>query len=323
MKNFIYTDRYVPTFEGEISSCRHLQDYLVIFDRNGNIIGERSSEPRLRQLPNFYDAISTDDVRLINDLCISFDYKWLLIDTDFGRAVIFTSLCGACGLLFAVIPLVSKEAIYEHLTSAGYKHLYVSDLITNGRKPSESELISACDTFRRADDALSNSGISAAKYRLGASMGKYLSEHILSIADFVGCIGSCRTSLDFVPQVESFSAEIFISMTFCIVTFARGFGLSRSFEAKIEEYQNNFIVSFRVDVDENFLLYRNYQHEHSLLRYCDELAASRGTYFECYVEETAPRRLIISYMPTADPMVNRRIKQSVKEQIRKLWSENQ
>jgi hypothetical protein len=158
---------------------------------------------------------------------------------------------------------------------------------------------------------------------LGASIGKYLSERILSIADFVGCIGSCRTSLDFVPQVEPFSPEIFISMTFCIVTFARGFGLSRSFEAKIEEYQNNFIISFRVDVDEDFLLYRNYRYEHSLLRCCDELAASRGTYFECYVEENAPRRLIISYVPTSDPMVNRRIKQSIKEQIKKLWSEDQ
>lgn len=321
MKNSLLSSSYIPHFEGSLLRCRKIHDHMVIFDRDGTIVGARTNDPRLKEGSNFYTFMAESERTLISDLCNSFDIRWIAVDTEAGCAAIHTAFYGACRLLFAVIFSSPKEQVRDYLTDLHSRAIYVSPALDTacGGKEKDTQVALISETFSKAENALSCQSITEARYRLGANIGKFLAERILTIADYVGCVGSCKTSLDFIPRLDSFSSELFTVISSCATLFARNKSRKRSFEAKIEEYKEHLLVSLCVEVDEDFALYTNRKLSDRLLYRCESIAFDREAYFDCSLFEGETPRLVLSYVPETDPMIGRRIKQDIKSYIHSFW----
>lgn len=321
MESSLLSNRYIPYFEDKLSRCRKIYDHLVIFDRDGTIAGARTNDHRLKEGANFYNFMTASETARVTELCNSFDLRWLAVDTELGCAAIHTAFYGACRLLFAVIFIAPKEQVRDYLTGIGSKAIYISPEIEAmpSVKGQNSQTALIEETFQKSDSALSCQSITEARYRLGANIGKFLAERILTIADYVGCVGSCKTSLDFIPRLDSFSPEIFTVISSCATLFARNNSKNRHFEAKIDEYKDHLLISLCVEVDGNFRLYANRRLSDRLLCKCESIAFDRDAYFDCSLIEGDRPRLILSCVPETDPMIGRRIKQDIKSHIQSFW----
>jgi len=323
MEKLLTPNGYVPHFEGAISDCRKIHDHFVIFNREGIISGARTNDLRLKEGASFYKFIKASEVTRITDLCNSFDLRWLIIDTDLGCAAVCTALYGVCRLLFAVIFISPKECVRTYFASAPYASIYVSPEVqgTQFPKPDTAKPSYVEESFQKAERALSCNGITEAKYGLGIKLGKFLAEHVLSIADFVGCVGKCNSFLDFIPRLDNFTSEIFVTVSLCAALFARNESRSRSFKAKIAEYKEHLLISFCIDVDEDFRLYANRRLYHKLLLECENAAIMRDAYFDCSLLDGDRPRLVLSCVPESDPMTGRRIKQDLRSHMPSFWEE--
>ncbi len=320
MRFFTDTERYVPIFNGAIERCRAIDDHFIVFDRAGNIIFTRTCEPKLRECKNFFELTSESDADGIISLCTSFELRHLVLDTALGGAVVFTELFGISGLLFAVIPLAGKEWVFEYFNQESCRHATLLGSAASYAVPrcNEGELKRAKSAIEAADGAISCAEITAARYGFGASIGKYLAERILAIADFIGCVGKSSTELEILPNLSNFSAEIFNLFTLLTVAFAREYGEDRNFKATVGETEGHLWVSFCIGVGEDFTLYRNGALRHGILAFCEDLASSRDTVFDLSHRKES-NSLIISFAPESDRFINRVIKQSIRDMIKDFW----
>lgn len=323
MKTLTESNSYIPLFESRVSHCRRLYDDVVVFERDGRVIGLRSHDRSVNGGDNFYDFTSEAEANLVGRLCNSFEYKWILIDTELGCAAVFNSLYGISGLLFAVIFHARKEEVKayfgQHQSHLIFPFATVEaasrcDFLHEERKEIE-------ESFLKADSALSYQSITAATYRLGADLGAFLSERITEIADFIGCIGQCKSDLERIPQLENFSPEAFTAISAAVILFARNRGIDRSFSARLHEYKEHLMVSFSIRVSDSFNLYDKHRLSDSLLSACERTAAWRETFFDCSLIVGRERHLRVSFVPESDPLVGRRIKEDVESYISEFWDE--
>ena len=316
MRFFTDTESYVPLFNGELEYCRAIDDHFIIFERSGRIIHARTSDPLLRDAESFFDFMSSEDAESVKSLCTSFDLHLMVADTKFGGAIIFNELLGISGLLLAVIPFCDAGLVFEHFNKENRRHVWLSGNGISGAVSGDTERVKS--VMNLAEGAISCAETRAAIYSFGASIGKYLAEKILIISDFIGCVGSSRTELEALPNLTNFSAEIFNLFTLLTVAFARDFGARRNFNATIGEAEGHVVVSFCIDVDEGFTLYRNGRLQHKILDFCYDVAASRDIIFDVSLHREQ-NRLTISFTPESDPFINRVIKQTLRELIKSFW----
>lgn len=322
MKIFTPADSFIKPFESVIGKCRHINDILILFRRDGTVISLRSPNSRLRTGDNIYDFMSETDAKTIADLCISFEYNRLLVDTDFGTAVIYTEMCGACGLLVAVIPFASKECLLEHLNRFGMGSLFVPESVKlSNNNGFEGNIYDVGESFKKADEVFLTVGITAAKYRLEVDIIKVFGEYIISSADYIGCVGRVKSVLSSLPKLENFSPEMYSAMTACSILFARNRGKSRGFKAKIGEYNSHLVVSFYIDVDDDFKIFINGRYKSPELEFCSEIAKLRDTFFDCYLRDGETPYVVIAYIPEIDPMDGRMIKEPIEKRVEEFWQE--
>ena len=304
-------------FESRTSYCRDIYDNVVIFGRDGKIITSRVSDPRLYSGADLFSLMSQDESRRVAELCISFDYNRLIVNTDSGVAVIYTDACGACGLLIAFFPFAPARAIASHFAAQALPSVYISPeaLALSDSSALDKNLL---DHIRRADEAFMTVNVSIAKYIYGNEMIKSLGEHLLSLAEFMGCVGTVKGVLDVRPSFDNFSAEVFLTMALCCILFARNHGLSRQFTCKIFEYNSHPIVAFCIDVDEIFKLIRNEEYIYPEIDFCLRSADRRRTFFECYHHKERSS-VIIAFAPEIDPIDGRIIKQDIAWRLKDFW----
>lgn len=319
MQNFYLSEGYVVPFEGEIRHCRRLYDDVIIFGRDGSIAGCRSDKSAVKNLKNFYDLTSDDDAALIESHCISFGHRWILIDTPIGCAAIFIGLFAACGILVGVIGHFPKDALRAHferidrpefIASASFASLPRGELPGN--------LFALIDgNIKTADSALSHRLITAATYRAGASLGELLSERILDIAEFIGCVGHCKSELKLIPKLENFCSETFISISLCLLLFVRETSADRRFEFFIGEHKEHVAISFYTEVGDGFKLFDNHGTQNELIALCERIAATRDAFFYCSLEKG---RLKGTFAPYSDPLTVRNIKQDFENLVNRFWN---
>lgn len=307
----------MEVFEGQVTSCRDIYDNVVLFGRDGKIISSRSSDPHLCSGADFFALMSSDEASNISELCISFNYNRLIINTECGIAIIYTDTCGACGIMIALFPFAPADAIVSHFVSQALPSVFISSeaLTAVGNSTLSGNVL---DDIRRADEIFMTVNVAVAKYSYGSNLIQNLSEHLLVQARFLGCIGTARGILDVRPAFDNFSSEMFLTMTLCCILFARNYGLHRDFVCKVFEYNSHPTVAFRIDVDEGFRLIRNGEHIHPELDFCLRTADRRRTFFECY-HHKENSAVIIAFTPEIDPIDGRIIKQDVEWQLESFW----
>jgi len=314
MQIFTDADSFIPTFNGEIPFCRDIDDRLIIFDRLGKVHGVRSVDSLPAVGSDFFDYMPESEVRFISDFCTVFDHDRLVIVTDFGDAMIFTAMLGACGLMFAVIPQVKKGMVFEHFSTDTPRRVLLSEAVKKASAAfDEKEALVVKSTFSKAESVFSADLMRAFAYRIGTRIGALISEKLLEISDFVGCVGSCSSSLKILPDTENFCTEIFIALCICVTAFARDAGKNRSFKANIGESGGRLLTTFCVEVDHGFKLYKNRKYSHPMLNVCDSLTDKRGIFFDCF---TRQNELFISFITESDPLIGRRIKQDIEKAIK-------
>ena len=313
---------FIPIFEDSLSFCRVLHDHFLIFGKDGTIYGSRSNDSRIGEGCNFYATISNEDTVLINELCNNFEVQWLIVDTKSGCAAIYTSLYAISRLLFAVIFDLPKEAVRRFFGSSHGSSTVISPTVAalSDAKTTASSLSAASETFELASSALSHRQIGEAKYRLGANIGKFLASRILDIANFLGCAGSCTTALDFVPSLTDFSPELFTVMSSCAILFARDMGKTRSFQARINQYKERLLISFKIDTEKDLSIYSRGRLSHNLLKICEELALERDAFFDCSVLGQDASSIALSFTIENDPIIGRRIKQNMQTILNGFWN---
>ena len=324
MKIFTDSNSFIPVFDGEVPFCRNIDDRLVIFDRSGEIIASRSEDSLPAAGCNFFDFMSESEARLIADFCLSFEYDTLIVDTDFGGAIVFTNTLGASGLMFAVIPHVSKNAVFGYFKENKPRRVLLSDV-------ADAESLSASgkrgtaivgEVFTMARDVFSTDLMRASIYRMGTGIGGFISEKLLEIANFTGCVGVCHSALSVLPDTEHFCPEIFIAICICITVFARNTGKERSFKALIGESCGRILTSFCIETDREFALCGNRSYIHPILSRCDFLTNKRGTFFDCFSNSKKGNEIFVFFITESDSITGRRIKQDVEKLIRSFSKGN-
>lgn len=321
MEKLLISNGYLPQFNDSVTHCRKIYDHLVIFDREGVISGVRTNNPRLKDAKNFYAFMQETEATRITQECASFDIKWIIVDTDFGPAAIYTALYGICRLLFAVIFIAAKEQVHSYFANSPLNSIFLSPEAQAFplAKADTAERSLIDETFKSAVRAFSCNGISEIKYSLGTRVGKFLAEQILYIADFAGCAGDCASLLDIIPRLDNFSPEIFVTVSLCTALFARENSLKRRFDAKLSEYKEHILISFCIELNEDFILYANRKFYNKLIFECEKAANAHDAYFDCSLLDGDTPRLILSCVPESDPIPNRRIKQDIRSHIRSFW----
>lgn len=321
MKNLLLSDSYVPQFSGTLSHCRKINDHLVIFDREGVVSGVRTNDARLKKAKSFYDLMPESESELIIQKCNSFDLKWIIIKTDLGCAAVYTALYRVCKLLFGIIFIAPQEQARAYFTSQSFDSAYISPALNAipDVKADNKELSLIDETFKSAASALSCNEISEIKYSLGTRVGKFLAEQIISLADLAGCVGECASLLEAVPRLDSFSPEIFATVSLCVALFARDESPDRRFSAKLSEYKERILISFCIEINNDFILYANRKIYNKLILQCQKAANAHEAYFDCSLLDTDNPRLILSCIPESDPLPNRRIKQDIIALTRSFW----
>ena len=310
-------ESFIPTFEGEVPFCRNIDDRLIIFERSGEVRCLRVPDSSIDIGSNFYNYMPKSEVQAISDFCMSFDYDCLVIDTDFGTAAVFTRALGACSLMFAVISTLPKGAVVEYFKNLGSTRILTSDAAkAQAFSPLDEKHISSIkETFAKACAVFETAFIRASLYRMGVRVGGFVAERLLAIAEFVGCVGSCKTELYTLPSTENFCPEIFISLCACVTAFAREMGSSRSFKACIGESAGRILTVFRIEVNSAFKPYKNRSYTHPALKLCDEITSKRDIFFDCF-RKPGTDELFISFITESDPLIIRTIKQDVEKLIR-------
>lgn len=314
----IITDNesFIPTFEGEIPFCRDINDRLILFERSGEVRYLRAPDSSIGIGSNFYNYMPQSEVQSISDFCMSFDYDCLIIDTYFGTAAVFTCALGACSLMFAVISTLPKGAVAEYFKSLGTVRILISD--TAGAQilssNEERHIASVKETFTLARAVFETAFIRASIYKMGVRVGGFIAERLLDIANFVGCVGSCKTELRTLPTTENFCPEIFISLCVCVTAFAREVGTLRSFNACIGESAGRILTVFRIEVTPAFKPYKYRSYVHPALKLCDEITSKRDIFFDCF-KKPGTDELFISFITESDPLIVRTIKQDVEKLI--------
>ena len=324
MQTLIRADSFIKSFDGEITECRQIDDIFVLFRRDGTVVSVRSYDTRLKAGDNIYSFMLEAESKCVADLCLSFDYNRLLVDTELGAAVIYTDMSGTCGLLAAVIPMVSRAAVVEYFSRSGLGALFISAGAASalgGARVLVEDLDKVCDIFKRADEIFLTVNIAIAKYRSERDVISDFGEYILRSADYIGCVGSVKSIPERLPKLENFNAEMYTAMTACSILFARNRGKSRDFKAKIGEYKSHPVISFYIDVDEGFNLFVNERYKHSELEFCASLAGIRETFFECYYRDGDEPHVLVAYIPETDPLDGRIIKESIERRVKDFWQE--
>lgn len=324
MQTLIRADSFIKSFDGEITECRQIDDIFVLFRRDGTVVSVRSYDTRLKAGDNIYSFMLEAESKCVADLCLSFDYNRLLVDTELGAAVIYTDMSGTCGLLAAVIPMVSRAAVVEYFSRSGLGALFISAGAASalgGARVLVEDLDKVCDIFKRADEIFLTVNIAIAKYRSERDVISDFGEYILRSADYIGCVGSVKSIPERLPKLENFNAEMYTAMTACSILFARNRGKSRDFKAKIGEYKSHPVISFYIDVDEGFNLFVNERYKHSELEFCASLAGIRETFFECYYRDGDVPHVLVAYIPETDPLDGRIIKESIERRVEEFWQE--
>ena len=315
MKTLLDPSKSGKIFEGEISECREINDNAVLFSRDGTIIAARSCDSKLRSGANIFDLMPPEEASVVRKLDLSFDYNRLVISTLLGAAIIYTDCCGVCGIMSAVFPLAPDGEVFSYFVSRAIPSAYISDgarALASGRGEDSDGLIGFCDKI------FLTSGIMLARYRLGNDMIQSLTEYILRSAEFFGCVGIARGELDVRPSLDSFSPEMLAAMSHCCILFARENGQRRDFFAKICEYNSHLIVSFFIQVDENFELMQGNRYAYSPLNFCLASSDRRRTFFECY-HRADKNAVIIAFAPEIDPLDGRIIKQDIEARLAEFW----
>lgn len=303
-------------FEGSISFCRDLCDNIALFGRDGVIITARSADSRLRSGENLFSFMSMSEAASIAELCVSFKYNRLIVNTVLGAAIIYTDTCGACGLMTAVFPFAPSGAVFSYFTECEHPSVFISGearALACGKADN-----GLCKFLEAADEVFLTVNLALSRYQYGDALSESLTKHILSSAEFLGCVGVARAASDVYPSFDNFSPEIFSAMTHCCLLFARDRGATRSFIAKVGEYNSHPIVSFCVHVEEDFELMRGGEYRYPELNFCLESADRRKTFFECY-HRRDKSAVIIAFAPEIDPIDGRIIKQDVEARIKAFW----
>lgn len=324
MQTLINADSFIKPFEGEATQCRHIDDIFVLFRRDGTVVSARSFDTRLKAGDNIYAFMPEAESKCVADLCLSFDYNRLLVDTELGAAVIYTDMGGTCGLLAAVIPLAPKAAVVEHFSRLGSGTLFVSDgvgAVLGSERVLSEDVGRVRDVFQKADEIFLTVNIAVTKYRSESDVIRDFGEYILRSADYIGCVGSVKSISERLPKLENFNAEMYAAMTACSILFARNWGKSRGFKAKIGEYKSHPVISFYIDVDEGFNILVNECYKHSELEFCAMLAGMRETFFECYYRDGDAPHVLVAYIPETDPLDGRIIKESIERRVEEFWHE--
>ena len=324
MKIFTDSNSFIPVFDGEVPFCRNIDDRLIIFDRLGEVITSRSEDALPAVGSNFFDCMPESEAGLIADFCLSFEYDTLIVDTDFGGAMVFTSTLGASGLMFAVIPHAPKAAVFEYFKENKPRRVLLSDIAgaESSATPSKCVTSAVGDIFTMARSVFSTDLMRASIYRMGTHIGGFISEKLLEIANFTGCVGDCHSALNVLPDTEHFCPEIFIAMCICITVFARNTGKERSFKALIGESCGRILTSFCIDTDKKFALCENRNYIHPILNRCDFLTNKRGTFFDCFSNSKKGNEIFVSFITESDSITGRRIKQDVEKLIRSFSKGN-
>lgn len=324
MQNLIHADGFIKPFNGEITECRQIDDIFILFRRDGTVVSVRSYDRRLRAGDNIYSFMSEAESKCVADLCLSFDYNRLLVDTELGAAVIYTDMSGTCGLLAAVIPMAPRAAVVEHFSRSGFSSLFISEeaaSVVGRERVLREDADNVFDIFQKAYEIFLTVNIAVAKYRSESEVIRDFGEYILRSSDYIGCVGSVKSVLERLPKLENFNAEMYAAMTACSILFARNWGKSRDFKAKIGEYKSHPVISFCIDVDEGFNILVNERYKHSELEFCATLAGMRETFFECYYRDGDVPHVLVAYIPETDPLDGRIIKESIERRVKEFWQE--
>lgn len=320
MKNFSLVEGFIPSFVGRVGQCRRLYDDLIIFRRDGRVVGCRTVNDIVRGLKSFYDITEGDDAALISSECISFDCKWIYANTKIGCAAVFTDLYAASGLLIALIFHFPAEAVRTYYGAVKPSFAVASpsfDLLPCGVV--SDKVFSQIDRgVAIADSALSHRFITAATHRLGAEFGEFLANRIMEIADLVGCVGNIKSEFGQIPRLEALCPEMLICASLCLILFARNSSSDRCFDALIGEHKGHITVSFSIAVDKNYKLYDKQIFAEQLIAVCEDAALSHGTFFDCSLDGG---KLKVVFAPESDPMTSRRIKQDFEGYINGFWDE--
>ena len=319
MKNSNILDRYISTFEGEITECRRLYDHFIVFDRGGTVISARTHSSLFSRCNSFYDVTDAKTAGEISRFSISFEKKWLIIDTTFGKAAVFNSLFPSSGLLFAIIFTSDNRAVSAFFEETLSPYIAsVASYDKPSKKPVPQKDVEAVrQSFTSAELSLSHQLISSARYKTGTDIGRFLAEHLLSIAYFIGCTGACRSELDTLPSLDSLSPELFVIMSCCAVMFARNNTPKRHFKSKLINYKNLLMVSFAVDTDKKTKPYD------SFAVYCENLANSNNAYFSYFMHQQEAGRLIFSFLPQSAPDMGSHVKQELEQLINDFWADEE
>lgn len=316
--SFTTTERFIPIFEDELTSCRRIDDDLIIFDRDGNVLGTRSMGNHLDHLKSFYDIISPSDAARIRADCVSFDAGLIICDTSLGCAAVFAELFGTVGFLFAIIFRHDRYKVRAFFERSAYtRALLLPSFERLPCKDADDYVTdSIASAIEAADHALSPRHVTVAAYRLGDDVGKFLSSRIFAAAAFAGCIGACRVGLSALPSLEKFSSELFSAVTVCMAVFARRYDPNRRIFAEISDYKGHVSVSVSVGVPSGFDPDKSKLADALLPFICRNAVEKRKYFCALCDSDTDGRRLKISFIPESDPIAAMELKQEFEELIR-------
>lgn len=323
MTDNLLLDEFIKPYEAFTKDCRRIDEDLILFRRDGSIVGIRCRNNDFKGITNFYDVIDPRDASTLTDLCVSFDYRWFITDTRFGCAAVYTDLFGASGLLIALIFHERRGFIKSFFLKEGSAMTYFSPSFENLESLSAraASFERTREILRLTESALSLRLIKSSLGTAGLGVGELLSDGLIEVAEFVGCLGACVASFGRIPDLNSFSPELFSAITLCMSVFARDHGRHRQFSARIAEYNGLAAVLFSVELRAGFDHIRKPSRNDTLPRVCAEISSGRDCFLSYRYVNDGKRRLELWFVPQNDPIPNRTVKQDPESVIKVFWNE--
>ena len=323
MADNLLLDEFIKPFEAFAPNCRRIDDDIVIFRRDGSIVGSRCQGDILRSEKSFFSLIDSRDSALLTDLCISFDYSWFIADTSLGCAAIYTDLFGVSGLLIAVIFHEKRGAVKSFFIDREPPLTYFlpsfEALESTPLSQKSSERLK--NTLALTESALSLRFLKTSLKTAGLGAGELITRGLLEVAEFCGCVGHCVASFKRIPDLDKFSPELFSALSLCAVIFARYHGVRREFHAKIAEYNGLVAILFSIDLKEPFDIKFSLKPNGNLPEACAEIASRRDCFLSYRYIDDGKKRLDLWFVPQNDPLPGRGVKQDPDEVIKIFWEE--